>query len=84
MCLEALPRFASITPEAWTRIYWTMVWVHRNARADRAATNTIVQWPWGETHAPITCALFADVINRAVEDQRNGIAIKPILEVAVE
>ena len=62
------------------------------------ATNTIVQWPWLETHAPITCVLFANVIrsrararwerttersNRAVEDQRNGIAIKPILEIAV-
>lgn len=54
-----------------------------SCRVDRAMTNTIVQWPWGETHAPITCALFADVINRAVEEQRNGIAIKPILEVAV-
>jgi hypothetical protein len=52
-------------------------------RGDRATTNTIVQWPWGETHAPITCVLFADVINRALEDQRNGIAIKPILEVAI-
>ena len=34
-----------------------------SCRGDRATTNTIVQWPWGETHAPITCALFADVIN---------------------
>jgi hypothetical protein len=54
-----------------------------SCRVDRATTNTIVQWPWGYTHAPITCALFADVINRVVEDQRNGIAIKSILEVAV-
>ena len=62
-----------------------MVWVppECSGRSDRATTNTIVQWPWGETHASITCALFADVINRAVEDERNGSAIKPILEVAV-
>jgi hypothetical protein len=62
-----------------------MVWVppECSCRGDGATTNTIVQWPWGETHAPITCALFADVINRAVEDQRDGSAIKPILEVAV-
>lgn len=52
-------------------------------RGDRATTNTIVQWPRGETHAPITCALFADVINRAVEDQRYGSANKPILDVTV-
>src|SRR6185503_15477195 len=29
----------------------------------QSLTNTIVQWPWGDTHAPITCALFAHVIN---------------------
>jgi hypothetical protein len=47
-----------------------MVWVppECSCRGDRATTNTIVQWPWGDIHAPITCALFADVINRAVED----------------
>jgi hypothetical protein len=58
-----LPRFASITPEAWRRSHWTMVWVlpECSCRGDRATTNTIVQWPWGDTHAPITCALFADV-----------------------
>jgi hypothetical protein len=62
-----------------------MVWVppECSCRGDRATTNTILQWPWGDTHALITCALFADVINRAVEDQRYGSAIKPILEVAV-
>jgi hypothetical protein len=47
-----------------------------------ATTNTIMQWPWTETHASITRALFADVINRAVEDQRNGIANKPMIEVS--
>jgi hypothetical protein len=50
-----------------------------HAEGHCATTNTIVQWPWGNTHAPITCA----EINRAVEDQRDGIAIDPILEVAV-
>ena len=54
-----------------------------SCRGDRATTNTIVQWLWGGTHAPITGALFAYVINRAVEDQRHGGAIEPILEVAV-
>src|SRR5512134_830019 len=62
-----LPSGASITPEARRRIYWTMVWVppECSVRSDRATTNTIVQWLWGETHASIMCALFADVIKRS-------------------
>src|SRR5918994_4724776 len=63
-----LPTLASITPEAWRRIHWTMVWVppESSCRHDRATPNTIVQWPCCDTHAPITCALFANVIgNRA-------------------
>ena len=51
-----------------------MVWVppECSCRGHRATTNTIVQWPWGDTHAPITCALFADVINRVEDHVRRG------------
>jgi hypothetical protein len=34
----------------------------RSHRGRQSLTNTIVQWPWGDTHAPITWALFANVI----------------------
>jgi DMSO/TMAO reductase YedYZ molybdopterin-dependent catalytic subunit len=34
-----------------------------------ATTNTIVQWPWDDTHAPITCARDPS----RVEDQHHGI-----------